>query len=305
MPDPMASAIDTWGIGFYEWRHAEGTFTSSPRFSELYGVSPATPGTVPDWTRVHPDDRSSTAAALRRAMNPEGDGRLNLVHRVVHPGGKVLWLHHRAQTRFHQVGGGLRPFVTSGSVMDVTERQQIEQELRRSESRIEEAVRGAQFGIFEHNHLEDPEAEHCYWSPRFREMLGASEHEPGSMTFILSGVPAEDVEALHPAVARAHDPAGDGYYDVEHRYVHPTLGVRWLLTRSSTYFGEVGGAPRPDPYRRRGPGHHRAAQDRARAAAAVGDPRRDQRLRRDGRARRPADVPESRRPRAAGHRRQR
>ena len=46
---------------------------------------------------------------------------------------------------------------------------------------------------------------------------------------------------MHKAVARAHDPTGDGYYDVEHRYLHPTLGLRWLLTRSSTYFGEVSG----------------------------------------------------------------
>jgi PAS domain S-box-containing protein len=125
--------------------------------------------------------------------------------------------------------------------MDVSERQQIEQELRRTESRIEEAVRGAQFGIFEHNHIDDPRIENVYWSPRLREMLGVTDHEPGSAAKLLSRIPPEDVEALHPAVARAHDPDGDGYYDVEHRYLHPTLGMRWLLTRSSTHFGVVGG----------------------------------------------------------------
>jgi len=239
--DPIASAVDAWGIGFYQWQHAEGTFRSSPRFRELYALCPEATERAPDWRAVHPDDQSKTEIAFRRAMNPEGDGRLNLVHRVVHPEGKVLWLHQRAETRFHEVGGRLRPFVTFGSVMDVTERQQIEQELRRTEGRIEEAVRGAQFGIFEHNHLEDPRAENCYWSPRFREMMGAPDHEPGSMRWILDHIPAEDAEGLHPMVARAHDPAGDGYYDVEHRFRHPTLGIRWLLTRSSTYFGEVGG----------------------------------------------------------------
>ncbi|HXU60577.1 MAG TPA: PAS domain-containing protein [Polyangia bacterium] len=240
-PDPQAAAVDAWGIGLFEWHHAEGRFTASPRFRELYGLPQAEGESAPAWATVHPDDQPKTDAALRRAMNPEGDGRLNIVHRVVHPGGKVLWLHQRAHTRFHEVGGRLRPFQTLGSVIDVTERQQIEQELRRSESRIEEAVRGAQFGIFEHNHLEDPLAENCYWSPRFREMLGAPDDEPGSMRWIVDRVPADDLERLMPMVARAHDPAGDGYYDVEHRYQHPTLGLRWLLTRSSTYFGEVGG----------------------------------------------------------------
>jgi PAS domain S-box-containing protein len=236
----MATAIDAWGIGIYEWHHAGGTFTASGRFLELYGLSAsATAATA--WTTVHPDDQARLEAAFRRAMDPESGGQLNIVHRAVHPQGKTLWLHLRSQTTFEKVGGRARPYHTSGSVMDVTERQQIEQELRRTESRIEEAVRGAQFGIFDHNHIEDPRVENVYWSPRLREILGVSDHEPGSALTLLSRVPPEDVEGLHPAVARAHDPAGDGYYDVEHRYLHPTLGMRWLLTRSSTHFGVVGG----------------------------------------------------------------
>jgi PAS domain S-box-containing protein len=239
--EQMARAIDAWGIGICEWQHADGTFTASPRFLELYGLSPATAEASGAWTTVHPDDEDRVDAAFRRATDPEGGGQLNVVHRVVHPDGKVLWLHLRAETSFEQVGGRPRPQRTVGSVMDVTEREHIQQELRRTESRIEEAVRGAQFGIFEHNHLDDPRAENVYWSPRLREILGVTEHEPGSAATLLSRIPSEDVEGLHPAVARAHNPNGDGYYDVEHRYLHPTLGLRWLLTRSSTYFGVVGG----------------------------------------------------------------
>jgi two-component system cell cycle sensor histidine kinase/response regulator CckA len=235
----MATAIDAWGIGIYEWQHAAGTFTASARFLELYGL-PASTTAARAWTTVHRDDQSGLEAAFRRAMDPEGGGLLNIVHRAVHPDGKTLWLHLRSQTTFERAGGRARPQRTWGSVMDVTERQQIEQELRRTESRFEEAVRGAQFGIFEHNHLEDPGAENCYWSPRLREMLGVTDHEPGSAMTLLSRIPPEDAEALHPAVARAHDPSGDGYYDVEHRYLHPTLGTRWLLTRSSTHFNVVG-----------------------------------------------------------------
>jgi two-component system, cell cycle sensor histidine kinase and response regulator CckA len=241
----MAMAVDAWGIGMYEWQHAAGQFTASPRFLKLYGLAPGTSASWPAWATVHPDDRARLDAAVRAALDPEGDGQLNVVHRVVHPDGKVLWLHLRAQTTFELSGGRLGPKQTLGSVMDVSERQQIEQELRRTESRFEEAVRGAQFGIFEHNHLEDPRAENCYWSPRLREMLGVTPDQRGSAVAIISRVPPEDVEQLHLAVARAHDPAGDGYYDVEHRYLHPTLGTRWLMTRSSTYFGTVGGKKVP------------------------------------------------------------
>ncbi len=239
-PDHLAAAVEVWGIGSYEWQHAEARFIASPRFRELYEL-PAGTDIPADWPSVHPEDRPKTDAAVRQAMNPEGDGRLDLIHRVVHADGRVLWLHQRSQTTFHAVDGRMRPLRTVGSAMDVTERQQIEQELRATKLRNEEAVRSAQFGTFEHNHLEDPGAQNVYWSPRFREILGASEHESGTLQAVVSRVPPEDAEFVRAAVTRAHDPNGDGYYDVEHRYMHPTLGTRWFLTRSSTQFGEVGG----------------------------------------------------------------
>jgi PAS domain S-box-containing protein len=239
--EQMATAIDAWGIGICQWQHTENVFTASPRFVELYGWIDGARADSAAWSTVHPDDQAKTRAAFQKAMDPEGGGRLDLVHRVLHPGGKVLWLHLRSQTRFAQIGGQLRPQRTFGSVTDVTERKHIEQELRRTETRFEEAVRAAQFGIFEHNHIEDPKAENVYWSPRLREIFGAAADEPASAATLLSRVHPDDIEGLHRAVARAHDPNGDGYYDVEHRYVHPRLGLRWLLTRSSTYFGEVGG----------------------------------------------------------------
>jgi len=237
-------ALDAWEIGTYEWKHAEGQFTASARFLELYGLAAAA-DPLAILTAVHPDDRGRVEAAFRVALEPEGCGHINLVHRALLSDGKIRWLHLRSQTSFEVAAGLRRPKRTLGSVMDVSERQQIEQELRRSESRIEEAVRGAQFGIFEHNHIDDPHAENVYWSPRLREILGVGDDETGSARRLISRIPLEDLELLHPAVARAHDPKGDGYYDVEHRYLHPILGTRWLLTRSSTYFGVVGGKQVP------------------------------------------------------------
>jgi two-component system, cell cycle sensor histidine kinase and response regulator CckA len=237
----MAPAVDAWGIGTYEWQHTDDAFVASRRFLELYGLSAGARTAAEAWSAVHPDDQPRSRAAIQAAMDPRSGGQLDLVHRVLHPDGKVLWLHQRSQTHFVEAGGRLQPQRTFGSVMDVTERKHIEQELRRTETRFEEAVRAAQFGIFEHNHIEDPKAENVYWSPRMREIFGVTDDERGSATTLLSRVHPDDIEGLHRAVARAHDPGGSGYYDVEHRYLHPTLGMRWLLTRSSTHFGEVSG----------------------------------------------------------------
>jgi two-component system, cell cycle sensor histidine kinase and response regulator CckA len=240
--EQLQAAIDAWGIGVYEWEHCTGRVTGSRSFFELYGWLDAGPMLASAlWSTVHAADRAETWLAFERALLPGGDGRVDLVHRVVQPGGKLVWLHVRAQTRFEGLAGERKARATAGSVVEVTERKHMEQQLRRTEARFEEAVRSAQFGIFEHNHVEDPFAENCYWSPRMREIFGVSADEPGSARTFLEHVPPEDMEMLHAAVACAHDPRGTGYYDVEHRYLHPTLGMRWLLTRSSTYFAEVDG----------------------------------------------------------------
>jgi PAS domain-containing protein len=241
--DPLQTAVETWGIGTYTWEHESGTFTASLRCHELYGWSREVPsGAQALWaTTVHPDDQATAYQAFQASLTPAGSGQLELLHRVVHANGQVSWLQHRAQTSFEQYAGQLRPLRTVGSVLDMTERQNIEQALRRTENRFEEAVRAAQFGIFEHNHIEDPRAENVYWSPRMREIFGVPESEAGSAARVIGRIHPDDIEAIHQAVARAHDPNGDGSYDVEHRYLHPVQGLRWLLTRSSTYFAEVGG----------------------------------------------------------------
>ena len=234
--------MEAWGIGTYAWQHGGDEFSASARCRELYACCEEAPASIQAlWANVHPDDLPRTQQVFQGALSAASGGRVDFVHRVVGPDGALRWLQHRAQTSFREIDGSIRPSQTIGSVMDVTERTSIEQELRRTETRFEEAVRAAQFGIFEHNHQEDPKAERVYWSPRQREILGVSQSEPASATTLLSRVHPDDIDGLHAAVVRAHDPRGNGYYDVEHRYLHPQLGLRWLLTRCSTYFGDVGG----------------------------------------------------------------
>src|SRR3569623_2262507 len=148
--EQLATAVDTWEIGVYEWRHDTGKFSGSPRYIELYGLEDRgeTIEGAAAWTMVHPDDRGRFEAAFRRATNAQGSGEIQLVHRVVHAGGEVLWLHLSSRTTFEQIDGEQRPVRTWGSVMDVTERQQIEQELRRTESRIVKTLRSAHIRIY-------------------------------------------------------------------------------------------------------------------------------------------------------------
>ena len=103
-----------------------------------------------------------------------------------------------------------------------------------SEQRLLQAIRVGNIGIFDHDH----EADTIYWSPELREMYGWDADEPATLTKIVAQVHPEDSERVIAAVRRAHDPAGDGSFDIEHRIIHRRGELRWMLTRSHTRFSE-------------------------------------------------------------------
>jgi PAS domain S-box-containing protein len=270
MVDHLRGALDAWGIAIFECTHARnsggsveapgdapmpapsavgqllGAVRGTSRFFELYGLAAREESTLDQvWSKVERKDRSKLQAAFEHALFPGGEGNIDVVHQVVRGAGERVSLHLRARVHFERQGNEWRAISTRGSVVDVTDHKRIEQELRRTEARFEEAVRGAQFGIFDHNHVDDPKMENVYWSPRLREIFGARAGEAGSMKAVLWRLPADDLERCVTAIGRAHDPNGTGFYDIEHRYLHPTLGPRWLLTRSSTSFGEIDGRRAP------------------------------------------------------------
>src|SRR3569832_286232 len=153
--EQLDGAVEAWGIGTYAWQHGGDGFSVSARCRELYACRDETPASIQAlWANLHPDDLPRTKQVFQSALSVTSGGQVDFVHRVVGPDGALRWLQLRARTRFVEVDDELRPRETIGSVMDVTERTNIEQELRRTETRFEEAERAAQFGIFEHNHLE-------------------------------------------------------------------------------------------------------------------------------------------------------
>ena len=103
-----------------------------------------------------------------------------------------------------------------------------------SEQRLLQAIRVGNIGIFDHDH----EADTIYWSPELREMYGWDADEPATLPKIVAQVHPEDSERVIAAVRRAHDPAGDGSFDIEHRIIHRRGELRWMLTRSHTRFSE-------------------------------------------------------------------
>jgi PAS domain S-box-containing protein len=135
------------------------------------------------------------------------------------------------------------PLALMGSFVDVTERTRAVAALRHGEERLRQATRVALMGIFDHDQRSDA----IYWSPRQREIYGVGADEVITLKAFVEFVHPEDRERIAEAVLRAHAPDGDGLFDVEHRVVRRDGAVRWLTTRSRTFFegeGEGEGAER-------------------------------------------------------------
>ena len=112
--------------------------------------------------------------------------------------------------------------------------------VRDEDERLRQAIRVGNIGIFEHDH----DADVIFWSLELRQLYGWDSDEPATLPKILSHVHPDDADRVVAAVKRAHNPEGDGAFDIEHRIIDRRGGLRWVLTRSRTHFGSVSGKRR-------------------------------------------------------------
>ncbi len=121
-------------------------------------------------------------------------------------------------------------------VRDITSRMQSEQALRESEERLKQVTLVYNIGVFDHDHVSDA----TYWSPELRDCLGLPSGNAGPAA-LRQIIHPEDLETVEATIRRALDPAGDGRYAMQHRIVTRDGRVKWLDTRSKTFFaGEPG-----------------------------------------------------------------
>ena len=128
-----------------------------------------------------------------------------------------------------------------GVARDITTQKRMEQALRHSEELLREVVFVSNIGIFEHDHRTDT----INWSREQRKTYGFDADEPVTLSKYVVCVHPDDREWIFAAVQRAHDPTGDGRFDVEHRILRRDGAVRWVDTRSQTFFAGEGEARRP------------------------------------------------------------
>jgi PAS domain S-box-containing protein len=181
----------------------------------------------PLWFLIPPEDLPS----VREEWNTLNTGSVKSQHEnhwLVKDGTRrlIAW----ANTVLVGANGEIQHIIGTG--LDITERRRAEEALERSQARLTQGVRVARLGIFEHDHLTDV----IELSPVMRELLGFRADEEVTIAAIIQKVVPEDREELAARIGRAHDPGGEGQFEVDCRVPEGPGRVRWVSARSQTFF---------------------------------------------------------------------
>jgi PAS domain S-box-containing protein len=134
----LAEAQKLTNTGSYAWCVASGEIIYwSQEIYRLFGFDPKK-GIPPFETfrqRIHPDDQARAADVLERTIRDKVP--YEILFRAVLPDGRLKYIHSVGHPVFNPSGEVVE---VVGTNMDVTERQQAEEALRRSEQRLRDVI---------------------------------------------------------------------------------------------------------------------------------------------------------------------
>lgn len=122
-------------LGNWEWNIVSRALIWSDEVYRIFGFAPQQFGV--DYKAflqaVHPEDRQFVDAQIRAAL--EQTHPYSIDHRIVRTDGTVHYVHEQAEVLCNEEG---QPVRMLGTVQDITERKQAEEELRRSNTDLEQ-----------------------------------------------------------------------------------------------------------------------------------------------------------------------
>jgi PAS domain S-box-containing protein len=113
----------------WEWDVRRGEVFWSERQKAIFGVPADHAVAYESWhSALHPEDRDGVVAHVTNLLDPSSGGQLAVEHRIVRPDGVTRWILSRGRMLYEVIDGELRASRLLGTVLDITERKQAEEE---------------------------------------------------------------------------------------------------------------------------------------------------------------------------------
>lgn len=229
-------AIEAAHAAVWEWDIDADTLITSPRFAEILMIDPDgwKPTMVLHNRLCHPDDMQFVRDATTNHL--KGEAPYDIEYRLKRSDETYVWIHSRGQAVRDAHGRALR---LVGTVTDITDRRQEQEESRRNEETLALAVEASRAGYFDRQW----DHESIYWSPRLREILGITDPEfsPIVSTFNDFVHPA-DKDALQRQVQDFRSSARS--LETECRVRHADGRYVWVQLRAMVQHDEAGAPQR-------------------------------------------------------------
>jgi len=190
---------------------------------------------------VHPDEREAVERAAQSAM--QGGNPFVVEHRFVQPNGMVRTVRSVAEVSFDQDKGPVRVF---GTVMDISERKGMEDELHKAKVAAEEYAQRLYFALEGSNDATwewDVIADQGILNARYYEML---EYLPGevdiNLAFFMKTIHPDDDAEVNKKLAE-HLEGKTGMYEAEYRMVTRSGKIRQVMGRGKVVMRDGDGRP--------------------------------------------------------------
>jgi len=214
------------GVGSWSWDIRSGAVSWSEQMFRIAGHDPDTTTASFDLVLAMAVDdvhREEFSAHLQRALYH--DDAYDFEMPIRRTDGSIRRLHTRGEVERDDTGTTVR---MTGTVVDVTERRQAEESLRRSEQELYRAQRMARIGSF----VRSAKTGELWWSPMTRTILEIAEDVEPTLELALSRFPKHEAARYHALLQRAAD-TGEPF-ELEAETVMPS--GRHLVVRLS---GEI------------------------------------------------------------------
>jgi PAS domain S-box-containing protein len=172
-------------IGTFDWNIQTGVNTWTPELEAMYGLpTGGFQGTQTAWEAlVHPDDRARAVQRVKESFQTEAPSEAEW--RVIWPDGRIRWVAGRWQV-FKDVAG--MPIRMMGVNIDVTDRRQMEEALRKSEERLRLATKATNDAIWDI----DLKTGIVSWNDTYSVLYGRPKTTEDSWQFWIDRIHPED-----------------------------------------------------------------------------------------------------------------